>query len=37
MGREIPVNKRAYILYHMAKQKVYDPSFFVEMEEGLVL
>lgn len=37
MGREIPVNKRAYILYHMAKQKVYDPTFFELMEEGLIL
>lgn len=33
----IPVNKRAYILYHMAKQGVYDPEFFKLMEGGLML
>ena len=37
LGKEIPVNKRAYILYHMAKQRVYDDSIFPLMEEGLIL
>jgi hypothetical protein len=27
-GKDVPVNKRAYILYHMAKQNIYDPEFF---------
>ena len=26
--KDVPVNKRAYILYHMAKQNIYDPEFF---------
>ena len=37
MGKEIPVNKRAYILYHMAKQDVYDPEFYSLMETGLMI
>ena len=32
VGRGIPINKRAYILYHMAKQNVYDPDFVIHME-----
>lgn len=36
-GADIPLNKRAYMLYHMAKQDVYDPEFYAMMEKGLVL
>ena len=34
-GGNIPVLKRAYILYHMAIQKIHDPEFFMLMEDGL--
>ena len=37
VGRGIPINKRAYILYHMAKQNVYDPDFVIHMEQGLLI
>ena len=36
-GKDVPINKRAYILYHMAKQNIYDPEFFAQMEDGLQL
>ena len=32
---EVPINKRAYIMYHMVKQKIYDPEFFTILESGL--
>ena len=34
---DVPLNKRAYILYHMAKQGIYDPDFYSLMESGLAL
>ena len=32
---DIPVNKRAYVMYHMAKQRIYDKELMSMMEEGL--
>lgn len=32
---EMPLNKRAYLMYHVAKQKINDPDFFIFMEKGL--
>ena len=32
---DVPLNKRAYVIYHMGKQGVYDPAFFNKMEESL--
>jgi len=33
---DIPLNKRAYIFYHMAKQEVHDPDFYTLMETRLI-
>ena len=32
---DLPVHKKAYILYHMSKQGVHDPDFYIQMEQGL--
>jgi hypothetical protein len=34
---DVPINKRAYVLYHMAKQGLHDPQFFIMMERGMFL
>jgi hypothetical protein len=34
-NNDLPLPKRAYIIYHMAKQNVYDPEFFITMETGI--
>lgn len=34
---DVPVNKRAYVLYHMAKQRKYDPELVAQLEQGLSL
>ena len=32
---DVPINKRAYLLYHVAKQRINDPSIFTFLETGL--
>lgn len=34
---DIPINKRAWVLYHMGKQQKYDPELIEKMEMGLAL
>lgn len=34
---DIPINKRAYVLYHMAKQRKYDPELVKALEMNIVL
>ena len=34
---DVPASKRAYVMYHIAKQKIYDPDFFKLCEDGLVV
>lgn len=37
VGRGVPINKRAYLIYHMGKSNVYDPEFVLKLENGLQL
>jgi len=37
VGRGVPINKRAWLIYHMAKNNVYDPEFIQTLEGGLQL
>jgi hypothetical protein len=34
--QDVPVIKRIYIMYHMAKQEIHNPHFFTKMEDGLI-
>jgi len=36
-GKNVPMNKRAFVLYHMAKQNVFDPEIVQQMEANLVV